>query len=32
MNDSRSQGLIKFQSAWARTVKFVLMPESGMDP
>ena len=32
MNGSRSQGLTKFQSAWAKTVKFILTPESDIDP
>ena len=32
MNGSRSQGLIRFKSAWAKTVHFILTPESGIDP
>ena len=32
MNGSRSQGLIKFQSAWFEVVQFILTSESGIDP
>ena len=32
MNGLMSQGLIEFQTAWAKTVHFILTPESGIDP